>query len=271
MQRLKLPNAERPPAWSELPAAPGVALLVSRREFLKALAVLFAALSMPWTRAQRTWAAARGRFFTAQERATLTTYVDRIIPPDADPGAADLGVPRYIERLLTVFDGKVPKLFAGGPYSGRTPLPNYKNGTPGHRRPKNSFKHFVEPTRLQRLRWRADVLGSAAEPAVAALDAQHGGVPLTGLRDVYRKSLAMIDAVAQQNHGKVFTDLTADQQDDVVKLMEGFMPDPRRPPFNDIVIVHTLEGCFCAPEYGGNTKTRGWQMIGLEGDSQPLG
>ena len=271
MPRLKLPHAPRPPAWSELPAAPGIAVLVSRREFLKALALLFAALSLPWTRAQRAWAGARGGFFTAQERATLTAYVDRIIPPDADPGAAALGVPQYIERLLTAFDAKVPKIFAGGPYSGRTPLPNYKSGKPGHRRPKNQFKHFLQLTRLQRLYWRAQIFGSAADPVVAALDAQNGGVALTGLRDVYRKSLAMIDAVAQQTYGKVFTDLRPEQQDDVFKRMEGYTPDPRRESFNDIAIVHTLEGCFCAPEYGGNLKTRGWQMLGLEGDSQPLG
>jgi hypothetical protein len=38
-----------------------------------------------------------------------------------------------------------------------------------------------------------------------------------------------------------------------------------------VVIRHTLEGCFGAPEYGGNRKRRGWRLIGLEGDSQPLG
>jgi hypothetical protein len=37
------------------------------------------------------------------------------------------------------------------------------------------------------------------------------------------------------------------------------------------VIRHTLEGCFAAPEYGGNEAGAGWQMLGIEGDSQPLG
>jgi hypothetical protein len=39
----------------------------------------------------------------------------------------------------------------------------------------------------------------------------------------------------------------------------------------DILIRHTIEGCFSVPEYGGNAKGRGWALIGLEGDSQPLG
>jgi len=41
--------------------------------------------------------------------------------------------------------------------------------------------------------------------------------------------------------------------------------------FLDIAIQHTLEGCFAPPEYGGNRQGGGWRMIGIEGDSQPLG
>ena len=41
--------------------------------------------------------------------------------------------------------------------------------------------------------------------------------------------------------------------------------------FLDVVIRHVLEGCFSAPEYGGNRGGAGWRMIGIEGDSQPLG
>jgi hypothetical protein len=272
MIKVKLPAPERPERWSELPSTVRrVSVLMNRREFLKALAVVSAALAMPLTRATRAWAGARGRPFTRHDRATLSAYVDRIIPPDGDPGAKALGVPRYIERLLTAFDKKVPRLFAGGPFSNRNPLPDNDTGTPSRHKPKNDFKHFIRPTRLQELTWRAELFGSADVPEVAALDAQNGGTPLVGLRDVYRAGLAMIDAVATQAYGRPFVKLTADQQDDVFTQMEGYTPDPRRDPFNDIVLRHTLEGCFGAPEYGGNKKTRGWQMLGLEGDSQPLG
>ena len=52
----------------------------------------------------------------------------------------------------------------------------------------------------------------------------------------------------------------------------GLPLDPvRGTTFLDLVIGHTLEGCFAAPEYGGNRFGRGWQMVGIEGDSQPLG
>src|SRR5262245_9803822 len=225
MIKVKLPRSAGPAPWSELPPTiERVSLLLTRRQFLKALAVASAALALPMTRAQRVYAAARGRFFTGKEHATLAAYVDRIIPPDQDPGAKALGVPRYIERLLTAFDGKVPRIFAGGPFSNRNPFPDNRSGTPGRRRPKNAFKHFLPLTRVQELRWRAEIFGSAAVPEIAALDAQNGGTPLLGLREVYRKGLAMIDAVAMQTHGQPFVRLTTAQQDDVFTKMEGFTP-----------------------------------------------
>src|SRR5262249_12035625 len=51
-----------------------------------------------------------------------------------------------------------------------------------------------------------------------------------------------------------------------------FPRDPRRgASFIDLVIRHTLEGCFSAPEYGGNRDGAGVRLVGLGGDSQPLG
>ena len=41
--------------------------------------------------------------------------------------------------------------------------------------------------------------------------------------------------------------------------------------FLSLITGHTLEGMFCAPEYGGNTDLVGWKLIGYGGDSQPLG
>jgi hypothetical protein len=68
--------------------------------------------------------------------------------------------------------------------------------------------------------------------------------------------------------------LTTADQDAVLKMLDSgaFPVDPRRgATFTEILIRHTLEGCFSPPEYGGNTDTQGWQLAGLEGDVQPLG
>ena len=283
MPRLRFPPREpRQPDSSVLPPelrwdAPqeSVALLLSRRQFLRAAAVVLGLLALPYSRAERAWARARGRFFTRSERATLEALCDRIIPPDDTPGAATLGAPRYIEIMLSAFDGGgTPRIYAGGPFSGRNPYPDNKNGTPSKRRPRNSFKKFVELTRVQELAWRAEIFGSTTVPEVAALDAQFGG-PKVGLRDLYRNSLAKVDQIAQATAGSPFAKLDTTQQDAVFAMLDhgAFMADPRRGglTFVDLLIEHTLEGCFSVPEYGGNKRRAGWAMLGLEGDDQPLG
>src|SRR5215475_10215029 len=197
MLRLRFPPREpRQPDPSVLPpelrwdAPPeSIALLLSRRQFLRAAAVVLGLLALPYSRAERAWARARGRFFTRSERDTLEALCDRIIPPDDTPGAAALGAPRYIEIMLSAFDGGgAPRIYAGGPFSGRNPYPDNQNGTPSKHRPHNSFKHFVELTRLQDLTWRGEILGTANVPELAVFDAQFGA-PKKSLRDVYRTSL----------------------------------------------------------------------------------
>jgi hypothetical protein len=264
-----LPDSAPPPA--DPPSDRPTTLLIGRRQFLKLVGAVAALAVLPWTRAQRSWAAARGRFFTRQELATLEALCDRIIPPDDDPGARGMGAARYIETLLTAFDRRgTPRIFAGGPFSGRTPFPNVVRGEPSRRRPANRFKHFVPLSRIQELRWRADIFGSAAVPGSSFNDATLG--PLVGLRQIYRDGLARVDALARTIGGNSFTGLAAADQDKVVQRLDADPRDPRRGVrFFEVVIEHTLEGCFSAPEYGGNHERLGWRLIGLEGDSQPLG
>src|SRR5204863_2085452 len=277
MRKLTLPRrGEDDEGWLPRVEPASVTLLFGRREFLKALAVVAAALATPFTTFERAFAHARGRFFTRHERATLEALCDRIIPPDADPGATALGAARYIELFLTAFDHRVPLVFAGGPFSNRNPFPDNDDGTPSGRRPKNAFRHFIPPTRVQELRWRAELFGSAKVPGADFNDAVLG--PLTGLRAIYRQSLRRVDKTARAMHGKAFVRLEPAEQDAVFALLDSgpasvrFAADPRRGgTFIDLLIQHTLEGCFAPPEYGGNHRLRGWTMLELEGDDQPLG
>jgi hypothetical protein len=279
MSRLRLPDLSRlVPASAAEPSTSGrtIVLLLSRREFLRALGVAGLAVSLPWVRVERAYAAARGRFLTAGERRTLAALAESILPADDDPGGAKLGVGDYVERLLTAFDHSPPRIYAGGPFSGRNPFVDYARGRAGRRRPKNRFKRFVEPTRLQRLYWRWQILGTngltAAERAlVAPLDAQLGG-PLAGLRTVYRQGLQRLDALAVSREGRRFASLADDARDRVRDAARMALPaDPRHGGFLALVVRHTMEGAFAAPEYGGNRRARGWRLLGLEGDSQPLG
>src|SRR2546429_177143 len=198
-------------------------------------------------------------------------------PPKHDHprGARALGAAHYIERMLTAFEHRVPLVFAGGPFSNRNPFPDNDDGTPSRRRPKNAFRHFIPPTRVQELRWRAELFGSAKVPGADFNDAVLG--PLTGLRAIYRQSLRRVDKTARAMHGKAFVRLEPAEQDAVFALLDSgpasvrFAPDPRRGvTFIDLLVEHTLEGCFAAPEYGGNRRLGGWKMVGGEGDDQPL-
>jgi len=281
MSRLRLPDLSRlapAPAPPPPPPTPGRALvlLLSRREFLKALGAAGLLLALPWVHVERAWAARRGRFFTGGERKTLAALAESILPADGDPGAAKLGVVDYVERLLTAFDFTPPRIYAGGPFSGRNPFVDHARGRPSRRRPKNRFERFVEPTRLQRLWWRWQLLGTnglaADERAlVAPLDAQLGG-PLTGLRTVYREGLRRLDALAVAREGRRFASLPDEARDRVRDAARVALPaDPRHGGFVALVVRHTMEGAFAAPEYGGNRRTRGWRLVGFEGDSQPLG
>src|SRR5438552_8903720 len=210
MPTLKLPRALPGPAEPLAPEPPfPPTLLLGRRQFLKGLGALLAALAAPATSVRRAYAAARGRFFTGREFATLSALCDRVIPPDQDPGARALGAARYIERMLTAFDHRTPLVFAGGPFSNRNPFPDNDDGTPSGRRPRNAFRRFIPLTRVQELRWRAELFGSASVPGADFNDAALG--PLHGLRDVYRASLARVDEVARMVAGNDFVALAADQ------------------------------------------------------------
>ena len=247
-------------------------VMITRRALLRAAALGAASLAFPLRLSLRAGAAPRPRFFSRAERRALEALCDRILPPDRDPGAKALGAARYVERLLTAFDVDPPGIYAGGPFSGRAPFAN-RRGRGGPAFPENGFSEPLALTRLQELAWRTEIFGSEAAGLPSALAAQRSG-PIEGLRDVYREGLAALDALARERGAAPFPALSQAEQDDLVAQLDG--PESiefpgRGESFLDVVIRHVLEGCFAAPEYGGNRQLAGWRMIGIEGDSQPLG
>ncbi|MDB4954415.1 MAG: hypothetical protein JWO36_1984 [Myxococcales bacterium] len=92
------------------------------------------------------------RVFTAGELAMLNGFADVVIPEDDTPGGSKLGAVAYIETLLTAFDATgAPKIFAGGPFSDRNPLP-------GASTPPNDFANFIELDRVADKAWRQAVV-----------------------------------------------------------------------------------------------------------------
>ena len=58
-------------------------------------------------------------WFSDEEFAVLRAVCDRLIPEDETPGAVSAGVPEYIDGLLGAFLVDPPRIWAGGPTSGR--------------------------------------------------------------------------------------------------------------------------------------------------------
>jgi gluconate 2-dehydrogenase gamma chain len=115
----------------------------------------------------------------------------------------------------------------------------------------------------------SDANGPGALEAQAAryIDRALGGA-LASSHDAYRSGLAAVDGYARMSKGSPFAQLSAVNQDAVLRDMEanaasGFVPDAST--FFNLVRAHTIQGTFCDPYYGGNVDFVGWDLIGYPG------
>jgi hypothetical protein len=94
-------------------------------------------------------------FFDPESYATVEAACERLIPAaEGHPGATALGVADYIDGLLGAFAVDPPRIWAGGPFSGR-------HGGDA------SFAEFLRLSRLEELAWRTRIEGSRASPSVS--------------------------------------------------------------------------------------------------------
>ena len=170
-------------------------------------------------------------------RPTLEAAVNRLVPPTGDghPGGTALGVVDYIDGLLDAFAVDPPRIWAGGPFSGRA------GGTAG-------FDEFLPLSPLESLAWRTRIEGSNGIPERERMG------PVVGWRREYMTGL---DAL-----GTDFSSAAPKEQDARLDAI---------PEFRDRLYQHAVEGGYAAPEYGGNRDLLGWQAIGFPGDVQPRG
>ena len=177
-----------------------------------------------------------GEFFTQAERQAAGVLADKILPPgEGFPGAQAAGAVAYIEAHLTAFEQDPPRIFAAGPFSGRTPYSS--GGVPTQNYPPDSFTTFLPLTRSQEAGWRLRLYGDGAKQV--------------GLRDLIKKGLDQAITLG-------LTDATL-----LLQIFEGkFWSE-----FTRLVI----EGSLSAPEYGGNADLVGWKLASYAGDAQPLG
>ena len=176
-------------------------------------------------------------FFSEAELDIVAAAVDRLIPPDdlGCPGAAAAGAPDYIDTLLGAFTFDPPRIFAGGPFSGRW------GGDP-------SFDQWLPLGPMEELAWRTRIEGSNGLP-----EREFNG-PILGLQKAYREGLKAL--------GRDFARADGEEQDRRLNAI---------PEFKRLLYEHTCEGMYGDPVYGGNRDEAGWKMIGWLGDIQPRG
>lgn len=227
--------------------------MVTRRAFLS-LAVLGTATGVfPWVGCGDSLP----RFLSEEERRALGVLADYVLPPDeAGPGGQGVGAVEFIEQLLTAMEHEPPRIFAGGPFSGRQPYPS-PQGLPSESFPENQFKNFLPLTRVQRFAWRLRLYGSAGMPGGGPNDAVLS--PVVGLRDLIRQGLAQ----AMQASSAPLE--TLDEAD--LEAVFGGLPQAFTEQLTELVLQATLSN----PEYGGNRDLSGWRMVHFEGDILPLG
>ncbi len=174
-------------------------------------------------------------WFSDEEFAVLSAACERLVPEDETPGAVSLGVPDYIDGLLGAFLIDPPRIWAGGPTSGR-----YGG--------EAAFARFHRLSPLDELAWRTRIEGSRGLP-----EREFNG-PVRGLQERYRSGLAQL--------GADFCDLGPQDQEE--RLRSGGS-------FTALLYEHCCEGMYGAPEYGGNRDGAGWEAVGFPGDVQPRG
>jgi hypothetical protein len=170
------------------------------------------------------------------EYATLRAACAQMLPSDQGaPGAEQAGVADYIDTLLGAFAFDPPRIWAGGPTSGRMG---------GDAR----FATFHRLNRLDELAWRMRIEGSQG------LAEREFNGPVVGLQERYRSGLAAL--------GADFTEVDGQEQRRRLREDEAFCA---------LLWEHCCEGMYGPPEYGGNRDGVGWAAIGREGDVQPRG
>lgn len=176
-------------------------------------------------------------WLTAPEMATLRAACNRLLPGDDEgaPAAGDAGAAVYIDTLLGAFTFDPPRIWAGGPTSGRAG---------GEAR----FGSFHRLSALDELAWRTRLEGS-----LGLAEREFNG-PVVGLQERYRSGLAAL--------GEDFADVDRDEQARRLRDDASFL---------DLVLGHACEALYGAPEYGGNADLAGWRAIGFDGDVQPRG
>jgi len=183
------------------------------------------------------------KFFDAHQRATIEAAMARIIPTDDQPGAKEAGTVEFVDRYLSGLEFVYAK-------------------------PDGSGFEKLEGKRAQAWQQRVEIL-----------------------RAKYVEGIKELDRRSQSRFAADFVQLATEQQDGILYDMErpalqveaklteaqvvaGFAPvEPALQQTNaeieldffPLLALHTRQGFYADPIYGGNKDRVGWKLIGFEG------
>ena len=182
-------------------------------------------------------------FFDPHQRATVQAAMARIIPTDDTPGATEAGTIDFLDRYLSG---------TGFIYA----LPDGSG--------------FEELTGLREQAWRQRI---------------------DAIREAYTTGVTDLDDLSRKRHGHAFVDLSPEQQDHTLHELEkpykeqeaeleraqinlyGAPVEPALQQTNaeidlgfvPLLALHTRQGFYADPIYGGNRNRVGWDVIGFPG------
>ncbi|MFJ1299345.1 gluconate 2-dehydrogenase subunit 3 family protein [Pseudomonadota bacterium AL_CKDN230030165-1A_HGKHYDSX7] len=87
-------------------------------------------------------------------------------------------------------------------------------------------------------------------------------------RDIYRNGIASLNAWSRDKHGKVYAELEAGVQAQILHDLQGNKIKLDKVPattFFSTLLGNTKEGFFADPMYGGNKHMVGWKLVGFPG------
>lgn len=170
-------------------------------------------------------------FFDAHQRATVEPDMARTIPTDHEPGAREARTIDFVERYLSGIDFIYAKPDGSG---------------------------FETPAGKQVEAW---------------------GQRVGMLQKTYVEGIAALDAVAKETFGAPFKALSEHQRDKALQALErrekGGAGDDSpvlqqtltetELTFVPLLALHTRQGFYADPIYGGNRERTGWNVIGFPG------
>ena len=179
------------------------------------------------------------RFLTEREHDLITRIADRLLPPRAGnpqdfPGAGACGAADYIDNTLGAFSFDPPRIWAGGPYSGR-----YGG--------EASFATFTELSRVETLAWLTRIEGSLG------ISEREWNGPVRGWQEIYRDGLAQVaDDLTNLNDLDEFRDLIFEHACEATYGAPEYGGN------------HDLAG-WNAIGYAGDVQPRGWSDLEVTG------